>query len=445
MARSPRYVVPAAAAAGVALAVVLFWPAGHGGKAYGMSDVCALLRHAQTIHMKGIFYEYGDMAKPDVFTRQAFEAWFDMVGGRTWQRSTAFAGDSEGPPVNVTETVCGGDYTMVVDHTAKSVRFDRVSPYLRTIQTRQAFDAMLRQMLGDPRRLDGFVLLRQDQIDGRQFNVWQREVAVHPGVMNLRVQWWLAPDSGKVGCVKTWNQVLPVGEQWYPSFTIDTLERDAAVPTGLFTTEPPAGYRLENKKEDTTTPELDLQAGVRVDRLEFDARIAFVLPDGSVLLAWRGIDHDEPGSQEELFKDLSVGGPLPKLAVEAYALGQLGADKAETHIGRHLAVTRKGDKYIEWGLYVALDPTSASRMQMYRVLVRFNPPDRKVAGQMLAGLLNLLAVDSAEDFDVLVRGAMAELSDSGTAPPHVTYEQVLDLAERIRASQTSQGQDPSER
>jgi hypothetical protein len=44
-------------------------------------------------------------------------------------------------------------------------------------------------------------------------------------------------------------------------------------------------------------------------------------------------------------------------------------------------------------------------------------------------------VDTKEDFDRLVLGAMAKVSDNGGIPEHVTYENVLRLAEQLRASQ----------
>jgi hypothetical protein len=45
-----------------------------------------------------------------------------------------------------------------------------------------------------------------------------------------------------------------------------------------------------------------------------------------------------------------------------------------------------------------------------------------------------LLIETQEDFDMWVLGAMAELSDAGIAPEHVTYESVLELAEKVRDS-----------
>ena len=54
MARSARWVVPIAAAAGVALVIGLWPNSGNGGRAYAMSDVSDLLRRARTVHLKGV-------------------------------------------------------------------------------------------------------------------------------------------------------------------------------------------------------------------------------------------------------------------------------------------------------------------------------------------------------------------------------------------------------
>jgi hypothetical protein len=45
-----------------------------------------------------------------------------------------------------------------------------------------------------------------------------------------------------------------------------------------------------------------------------------------------------------------------------------------------------------------------------------------------------LQVRSPNDFDTWVRGAMAELSDSGAPPDGITYDYVMELSRQIRAS-----------
>ncbi len=43
-------------------------------------------------------------------------------------------------------------------------------------------------------------------------------------------------------------------------------------------------------------------------------------------------------------------------------------------------------------------------------------------------------IKTGEDFNTFVLGAMAKRSDDGLVPGHVTYKNVLQLAERIRES-----------
>ena len=45
-----------------------------------------------------------------------------------------------------------------------------------------------------------------------------------------------------------------------------------------------------------------------------------------------------------------------------------------------------------------------------------------------------ILIETAENFDWWVLGAMAELSDDGKAPEDITYQTVLQLAEQIRKS-----------
>jgi hypothetical protein len=54
------------------------------------------------------------------------------------------------------------------------------------------------------------------------------------------------------------------------------------------------------------------------------------------------------------------------------------------------------------------------------------------------GLGHGLVIESAEDFDKWILGAMAELSDSGIPPQDLTYEYVLALSKQIAGELTKQ-------
>jgi hypothetical protein len=155
-----------------------------------------------------------------------------------------------------------------------------------------------------------------------------------------------------------------------------------------------------------------------------------------VILGWCSLDRESETSQEYLFENLEFGGSLPKLPVEIWGLKPSGWTGDITYVGQHLAYTQKGDKFIEWSLYVPEgSPPARSEMLGYDVLYRFNleeEPKWRIAYTLDYGI----EIKSEEDFDIWVIGAITELSDNGVAPDDVSYESVLQLAERIRGSMT---------
>ena len=72
-------------------------------------------------------------------------------------------------------------------------------------------------------------------------------------------------------------------------------------------------------------------------------------------------------------------------------------------------------------------------MTDYNVLYRFNlepQPKWRIGYTVDYGIL----IETSEDFDKWILGAMAELSDDGNAPQGITYDSVLQLAKETRAS-----------
>ena len=53
---------------------------------------------------------------------------------------------------------------------------------------------------------------------------------------------------------------------------------------------------------------------------------------------------------------------------------------------------------------------------------------------MALALHDDLMIETQDDFDTWVRGAMAELSDNGVVPEGISYEKVMELSSRIRES-----------
>jgi hypothetical protein len=162
------------------------------------------------------------------------------------------------------------------------------------------------------------------------------------------------------------------------------------------------------------------------------------------------------GSRAELFEGLEVGLSLPTLPVEvicglipqrkAHDLHVEGfdlrrqevmyEDRSVVYAGRYLAHTRKKGKHYEWAVYVPDRDVDAIKVSHRCEIVAGLDPDNPWwwSGLERFNLFNNSTIIEEDEFDTFVRGAMAELSDSGLAPEHVTYDNVLNLADEIRES-----------
>jgi hypothetical protein len=70
----------------------------------------------------------------------------------------------------------------------------------------------------------------------------------------------------------------------------------------------------------------------------------------------------------------------------------------------------------------------------YKVISKYNFGPRPFFDGRPGEITQELTINSEQEFDIWVRGAMAELSDDGKAPESITYRNVLKLAEKIRNS-----------
>jgi hypothetical protein len=136
--------------------------------------------------------------------------------------------------------------------------------------------------------------------------------------------------------------------------------------------------------------------------------------------------------QDDLFANLTPGGELPKTPVQVYGLRPTNA-QGVTYTGRHLAWTKKDGECIEWALYVPDAPPPAS-IQGFNLLTRMNPSEPAGATASFSMAVQAPVRIDAGNYDDLVAAAMAELNDSGTAPPDMSFDAVTRLAQQIRAS-----------
>ncbi len=440
-----------AVAASVLLVVLGFWPSENGsGRAYAMSDVPELLGSARTVHMKGWMYMPSSGRPSKGQTRVDYEVWLDAANGRLRQtypgvgagggmirgrkigsgRGSSWSGSPGDIELILCEKVSDGQYVMMLNHTDKSVEYSKLNPFHRALQSRQNVDALHRRLFGRIDKLDGFRKEGQQRINGKAYDVWKGMLEGHRNRGgSSKYECWLAPDTGEIGRIHTWRKR---GGKWARQMSLDTIERNAVPPPGVFATSPPAGYRLINTKDTAPTPRLNGGGGMSTNGLSFRCSIGFLLGDGSVILGWSSGDRKAPGSQLALFADLTVGGPVPRLPIEARGLTREYGGKKIRYSGHHLAYTHTDDEFHEWSIYVPdREPPAEGRIANYEVSARWNVEGGRVRNPTRPIVSPPIPV-AADEFDVLVRGAMAELSDDGKAPEHVTHANVQELSKKLR-------------
>jgi len=433
-----------AVAATLALATIGLWPGGE-SQVHGMDEAVDLLRQADVIHAQGWFF-VPPMAPPgQQRTRCPIEYWIDKPNDRQRSRSVSYSVSSTGTTVNLTETVSNGEFTMRIDHTDQTVEYTRFSPFQMRLRAHRMFNSMIEQWFGDPERLAGFTQIGQERIDGQTLDVWQWDMELFPGArIKRRVKSWIAPQTRQVIMLKSWMSVSGAFEDGSLVLDLETIERDVAVPAGTFDLDPPEGYTPINTRETVTPSDLSMGAGLGLGELSVNTYISFALEDGSILLSWSASDGQAEGAQDALFSGLEFGGALPKLPVELYGLTPMQARTEVTLIGYHLAHTVKNGRFYEWSLYVPDGLLSEDRRPPgYLTMIRYNPADRQVGASGHLTVTGDIRISGRDDFDTLVLGAMAELSDGGVAPRRVTYDRVMQLSARY-AQETPVSSDSSD-
>jgi hypothetical protein len=389
--------------------------------AYGITDVPELFRKSRVIHTQGWKYFPRDtMPDGQEIPPVEMEQWIDMENGRVRFTTCGLTSNKNGIKITVGETISDGEYKLSLLHTDKRATFFKISEYQRMLEKHYSLNQMFGQMFGDVERLDSFVKTGQEEIDSVDYDIWEGEVT-HPITKHTDLyKCWLSPSSGETKRIQAW--VKQSDGQYQLDYEYDRIKRDVVIPDGIFTMEVPQGYELRSTRETAIPLELDDGGSAHCGSYTLD----------SVILGWCSFDRESKKSQVDLFENLEFGGFLPKLPVEIWGLKPSGWTGDITYVGRHLACTQKGDKFIEWSLYVPEGlPPARSEMLGYDVLYRFNleeKPKWSIGYTLDYGL----QIKTEEDFDKWVLGAMAELNDDDKAPENVTYERVLQLTKEIQ-------------
>ncbi|HCO96178.1 MAG TPA: hypothetical protein DIU00_19925 [Phycisphaerales bacterium] len=424
------------AAAAVMIAgtmIGLHW-LGDGSPAYGITEALELWKNAEIVHIKGWdFLHTGDDTQLQKFP---FAIWYEKKSGRF----KYWLPDSQGwPPVYTTETpryrlhVSDGQYIMETGYRHSDsnsatplVMFIKLSAFeqrlrIRTMKPFPAYMANLDQV-------KGFTKVGREQIKNKTVDIWEG-VITSAGPFPIKKRIWLSPKTGEIVRIFTWIDAGENSIRWVALSDADTIEYNVVPPANCFNTDPPAGHKQMNTKE--TVVERELSDG---GPAKFHSCIGFTLKDGSVIYGWHANNKPEE-SQAHLFTDLEPGGPLPNLPAKVVGLRPWPAAKGIILAGRHLTFTRKKGKFYEWGIYVSDENTpERNTFAGYEVISKYNFGPRPFfdGRPHSLGQDHELTINSEQEFDIWVRGAMAELSDDGKAPESIIYKNVLQLAEKIR-------------
>jgi len=435
-----RIAKPAVAAAVVIAAIAgMRWSGS--GTAYGLTEAIRSYDSADTVHVKGWSFFRQDTPYGQELRGLPYEYWLDKKGGRYKSLRGIGFSDSDPNRPNYYLGVSDGQYVMKTSYhtdrvtkvTTPSARFEKVGGFQQRVEVRtmEAFPGFFANL----NQVKGFSRIGQERMGGTIADVWMGEIT-GPGetLPYEKLMIWLSPSTRKILRMVRWDNKDKDSVRWVLRQDAHTIEYNVVPPADCFRTDAPDGYRLDNTKATATARNFgdDVVFG---GRAKFYGCIGFTLNDGTVIYGWHANPRPEE-SQAPLFTEVKPGDPLPKLPARVAGLKPWPLAKDTTLTGRHLAWTRKGAKYYEWGIYVA-DKKMPPRdtFQAYKTICEYDG----VEPQGFRSVPNLmdpeLVIQSEEEFNTWVRAAMAELSDNGMPPDHVTYERVTQLAQRIRAVQ----------
>jgi len=427
----------AAAAIILILTVPMFLLDKSATPAYGVTDLPGLFQQANVIHIRGLQYFEGHrMPDGSKIPPVQIDNWIDLENGRSHCTGASLSINKDDVKVTISEVISDGQYRLCLNHTERNATFFKTSDYQQMLSAYRIARAIRGQIFADIEQLQAFEKTSTEQINKETFDIWQGEIKSSIPEYADRLKFWLSPNTGKLGRL----QMFSKGEdnRWDLDYDYSNIDYNVEIPDVVFSMAIPKDYTLKNTIETAIATELGGGGGVGYGDTQYSLRantiIGFVMSDGCIIAGWYSVDDSSEIPQEEYFTDLEFGGSLPQLPVEIYALKPTVKTSDVTYTGYHLIHTRKADKIIEWGLYVpdGTPPVSISQLGCY-VLYRFNL-DPEPKWRLGLNVDCSLLIENASDFDAWVLGAMAELSDDGSAPEDLTYERVTQLAQMIRRS-----------
>ncbi len=409
--------------------------------ALGMADAIELMAQVKTIHARGWRLQQG--SSTDEPLKLPFEYWYDFENSGTHVDSIDYQGNGNFAKRSL---ICDNEYVMIEEaHKTtgdtwqnKTVTFERHDPNLPQ-------DGRELTKCYEFRQIEGFVKVGKEVINDKYYVIWQGEYTSGGGdnIRRERLRAWLCPDTGQL---RRYAFLEKRENQWITTLEYTSIEGNASLPEDIFLTEPRPDYDIKTPKEEAVLPgrpAYDIYDDTVLSPLKYGIRRFFALKGGCLLACWQGIDNTESRDQSKYFANLQPGGELPKLPVEIFALSPEPNIRDVNFIGFHLTHTEKeterGRRWYEWSLYIPdQKPPEPNAVFKYRIhyRVNVNRTDNINIGTKLLDVRNPRNIETGLDFETKVLKAMAERSDDGLIPEHVTYESVMKLAEQLRASIT---------
>ena len=436
--------IATAAAIIIAVMLVMHWfgrPVNIAKPAYGITDLPELIKNARTLHMRGWVYFPQAGRNNSEPVKLEFEYWFDIENGCYRLYKPGGIDRDTGKPRYYT-TVSDGRFIMSEAYRQpakgkafKLISFTKLSPFKARLETYKNSYSSLMQIFGNIDQIEGSTKVGQEEIDGIVYDIWQTESYPANDRVN-RIRTWMASESGNIGRVMFWQKMQKDEADLRLIFDLHTIELGVVPPEGIFDTNPPDGYKLDNTKETAQIDTLgvNLQKACQKD-YTLSAHIGFTLNDGSVILGWSCPDKNR-NSQTDLFENLTFGGKLPELAGKIETLTAVPPKPGINYLGHHLVYTQKDGIFYEWSLYVPdKKPPARNLLMGYNLNIKYLVNESNFEGRP-SSIVDDLVIDSNRDFNMWVQGAIGWLSDDGQAPEQVTSESVLQLAEKIRSSLT---------
>ena len=411
-------------------------------RVYALTEVMNELRSVQTLSFRATEYLYNeeDVNDSDFETATIVprELWLDVpnmtesfVSFMSWSTPDGRRG------LNRIEGVRTAEIAFDIDHTRKNARYNRLSPVRRRLEVRSSVERVLDV---DYAIIQDFEWVGQQRFEGDLFDIWQWEgPKTHDATMRRKIQYWVSPTTGYLGRKLTW---FKRGENrpWRLGSITHEIRINEPIDEARFTMTVPEGYQCHPILEEAEVGEGLGMGWYMLGSARISNAISFVLDDGTIIAAWHSDDlqYDRYVDQSHLFKDLMPGGPLPELPMVISGIKTVSIEPYTgpevRYSGHHLAHTLKDGWSYEWAFYVPhSEPIpKGTQFVVYRQLCDFNLKKPQASRQ--GNPLHRYWIEPTE-FDMFVRGAMAELSDDGQAPEYVTYDYVRKLSEQARSRQ----------